>query len=186
MNRRHVFEAVDRSICDLMRHKDVNNLDKPFGGKTVLLGGDFRQILPVLPKKGREDIVMASVNKSYLWKDCEVFRLDKNMRIESNVPPITLSGQKIPYADWVISVGDGQVPTVATIEGNEPCWIEIPPELLLDPEDDGKKVIINAVYAEICENSNHSDYFKDHAILTPLNEDVDAINKEVMKRFKGQ
>ncbi|XP_017227630.2 uncharacterized protein LOC108192562 isoform X3 [Daucus carota subsp. sativus] len=186
MNHKHVFEAVDRSIRDLMRHKDENNLTKPFGGKTVLLGGDFRQILPVLPRKGREDIVMASINKSYLWDYCKVFKLDKNMRIESDVPPVTISGQQVPYADWVVSVGDGVVPTVPSVEGNEPCWIEIPSELNLDPGDDGKKAIIDAVYGELCNSSNDSGYFRDRAILTPLNEDVDLINKEVMKRFTGQ
>jgi len=28
---------------------DVNN-DRPFGGKVVVLGGDFRQILPIIKK----------------------------------------------------------------------------------------------------------------------------------------
>ena len=128
MNHKHVFGAVDWSIRDLMRHKDENNLNKPFGGKTILLGGDFRQVLPVLPRKGREDIVMASINKSYLWGYCKVFKLDKNMRIETNVPPFTISGQQIPYADWVVGVGDGIVQTIPFVEGNEPCWIEIPSE----------------------------------------------------------
>ncbi|KAK1388121.1 hypothetical protein POM88_016299 [Heracleum sosnowskyi] len=111
-------------------------------------------------------------------------RLDQNMRIESGVPPVTISGQKIAYADWVISIGDGQVPTVASIEGNEPSWVEIPPELSLDPGNDGKKVIIHAIYSEL-SNNNDSDYFRDRAILTPLNEDVDLINKDVLKQFPG-
>ncbi|WOG83732.1 hypothetical protein DCAR_0102910 [Daucus carota subsp. sativus] len=93
---------------------------------------------------------------------------------------------QVPYADWVVSVGDGVVPTVPSVEGNEPCWIEIPSELNLDPGDDGKKAIIDAVYDELCNSSNDSGYFRDRAILTPLNEDVDLINKEVMKRFTGQ
>ncbi|XP_074336523.1 uncharacterized protein LOC141673678 [Apium graveolens] len=67
LNHKHVFEAVDRSFHDIMWHKDTNNLNKPFGGKTVLLGGDFRQILLVFPGKGRADIFMASINNSYLW-----------------------------------------------------------------------------------------------------------------------
>ncbi|KAK1372319.1 hypothetical protein POM88_028512 [Heracleum sosnowskyi] len=108
------------------------------------------------------------------------------MRIESGVPPVTISGQKIPYADWVIGVGDGHVPTFASMEGNEPCWIEIPPELNLCPENDGKKVIVDTIYAHMCESSTEADYFRDRAILTPLNEDVDAINKEVLKRFTGE
>ncbi|KAL8100756.1 hypothetical protein AgCh_032852 [Apium graveolens] len=125
LNHKHVFEAVDRSFRDIMRHKDTNNLNKPFGGKTVLLGGDFRQILPVLPGKGRANIVMASINNSYLWDDCVVFKLDQNMRIEAGAQPVTISGK-------------------------EPS------------------------------------YFRDRAILTPLNENVDAINKDVLDLWPGQ
>jgi ATP-dependent DNA helicase PIF1 len=40
---------------------DTQATEKIFGGKTVVLGGDFRQILPVVPKGGREDIVSASL-----------------------------------------------------------------------------------------------------------------------------
>lgn len=138
MNHKHIFEVVDRSFRDLMRHVDVRNLERPFGGKEVLLGGDFRQVLPVLSKKGRGDIVMASINKSYLWDHCIVFRLEKNMRIESGVLAVTISGQKIPYANWVIGVGNGKIPTISSIEGNEPYLIEIPPELYLEPRDSGK------------------------------------------------
>lgn len=38
-----------------------------FGSKTVLLGGDFRQILPVIPQGTRQDTVNAAVNQSHLW-----------------------------------------------------------------------------------------------------------------------
>jgi ATP-dependent DNA helicase PIF1 len=34
---------------------------------TVVLRGDFRQILPVLPKGRRHNIVGASIKRSYLW-----------------------------------------------------------------------------------------------------------------------
>lgn len=79
MNHKYVFEAVDRTFRDIMQCEDPKNLEKPFGGKTVLLRGDFRQVLPVLPKKGREDVVMASISKSYLWRQCTIFKLDQNM-----------------------------------------------------------------------------------------------------------
>jgi len=44
-----------------MQLDDEEAPKKIFGGKTVVLGGDFLQILPVVPKGGREDIISASL-----------------------------------------------------------------------------------------------------------------------------
>ncbi|XP_056841667.1 uncharacterized protein LOC130494865 [Raphanus sativus] len=55
MAHRHTFETLDRSLRDLLSHADPEAATKPFGGKTVLLGGDFRQILPVIPHGKRPD-----------------------------------------------------------------------------------------------------------------------------------
>ena len=51
MVHRHCFEAFDRTL------KDVTDCDdKPFGGKVVVFGGDFRQILPVIPCGSRKTL----------------------------------------------------------------------------------------------------------------------------------
>ncbi|XP_075658963.1 uncharacterized protein LOC142628812 [Castanea sativa] len=84
MAHRNCFEAVDHSLRDILRFTDNDSADKPFGGKTVVLGGDFRQILPVVAKGRREQIVEASINKSSLWNNCRVFVLTKNMRLAQN------------------------------------------------------------------------------------------------------
>ncbi|KAL8089493.1 hypothetical protein AgCh_039095 [Apium graveolens] len=144
-----------------------------------------RTKLPIRKRLGDVPQFSRSIDAAVAEDDCIVFKLEKNMRMESGVPAVTVFGQKKPYADWVVGVGDGNVPVVAFVEGSEPCRIEIPPELHLDPEDDGKRVIIDTVYAELCDSPKNSDYYRDRAILTPLNEDVDLINKEVLKRFKG-
>ncbi len=52
MMHRRAFEAVDRTLRDLMQLDDAQATDKIFGGKTMVLGGNFRQILPVVPKGG--------------------------------------------------------------------------------------------------------------------------------------
>ncbi|GKC21644.1 ATP-dependent DNA helicase PIF1-like protein [Tanacetum coccineum] len=57
--------------------------DKVFDGKVVLFGGDFRQILPVITNGGREDLVNAMINASYLWENCFVLMLTVNMRINN-------------------------------------------------------------------------------------------------------
>jgi len=84
MAHRNCFEAVDRSLRDILHFSDPQSGEKPFGGKTVVLGGDFRQILPVVSKGRREEIVEASINRSSLWKYCTVMTLTKNMRLEQN------------------------------------------------------------------------------------------------------
>ena len=68
MLHRHCFEAVDKTFRDILRDSNLGSADIPFGGKVVVLGGDFRQILSVIPKGTRYDVVHASINSSYLWK----------------------------------------------------------------------------------------------------------------------
>jgi len=50
MSHRHMFEALDRTLRDILSAKDPSASNKLFGGITVLLRGDFRQILPVIPQ----------------------------------------------------------------------------------------------------------------------------------------
>jgi hypothetical protein len=43
MTKRHVVEALDISLHDILDKEDLS-----FGGKTIAFGGDFRQTLPVV------------------------------------------------------------------------------------------------------------------------------------------
>ncbi|RYR15961.1 hypothetical protein Ahy_B04g072929 [Arachis hypogaea] len=60
------FEALDRTLRDIMVSVSDSNKDLPFGGKIVVIGGDFRQVFPVIPKGSHAEIVMASINFSVL------------------------------------------------------------------------------------------------------------------------
>lgn len=48
MAHRKCFEALDRTLRDVLSERDSSLADVPFGGKIVVLGGDLRQILPVI------------------------------------------------------------------------------------------------------------------------------------------
>src|SRR4051794_33529424 len=66
MAHRFAFEAVERTF------RDVTDNEKPFGGIIVVLGGDFRQILPVVIRGRREQIVNACIKNSDLWKHVNI------------------------------------------------------------------------------------------------------------------
>ena len=61
MNNKYCFEALDKTLQDLK-----NNFEQPFGGLTVILGGNFRQILPVILSGTKEEIIDATITNSYL------------------------------------------------------------------------------------------------------------------------
>ncbi|KAL1364040.1 hypothetical protein AAHE18_03G189500 [Arachis hypogaea] len=56
MVNKHCIEALDRTMRDILRFRNSNSLNEPFGGKTIVFEGDFRQILPVIPKDWILDI----------------------------------------------------------------------------------------------------------------------------------
>ncbi|CAN1831048.1 ATP-dependent DNA helicase PIF1 [Linum perenne] len=78
------------TLCDIMNMPTEGPCYKPFGGKTVILGGDFRQTLPIVPNGGREDNLNASFTRSYLWNHCTLLELRTNMRflIPKSINPI--------------------------------------------------------------------------------------------------
>ncbi|KAF8081784.1 hypothetical protein N665_0867s0006, partial [Sinapis alba] len=55
ITHKHAFEALDKTLKDLLSTKNPEAKLQTFGGKTVLLGGDFRQILPIIPQGNRTD-----------------------------------------------------------------------------------------------------------------------------------
>jgi len=79
MAHKFYFEALDRILKDIM--KEHNKSDFVFGAKVIVFGGDFRQILPVIPQGSISDIVHATINSSYLWEHCQILNLTKNMRL---------------------------------------------------------------------------------------------------------
>ncbi|GKV51952.1 hypothetical protein SLEP1_g58565 [Rubroshorea leprosula] len=80
MSHKFCFESLDKSLRDVLKD-DNNDVSKnPFGGIIIVLGGDFRQILPVVPYGGRQEIVHATINSSYL-----------------------------DFSDWLLKVGDGEI-----------------------------------------------------------------------------
>jgi hypothetical protein len=55
MTKRHSVKTLDRSLQDIM------GCELPFGEKVMMLGGDFRQVLPVVPQGTRAQIMDATL-----------------------------------------------------------------------------------------------------------------------------
>nr|XP_023912503.1 uncharacterized protein LOC112024097 [Quercus suber] len=166
MAHRNCFEAVDRSLRDILRFSNSNSGETPFGGKTIVLGGDFRQILPVISKGRREQIVEASINKSSLWNSCKVFILTINMRLTQN--PGDIAARE--FAEWILKIGDGEL---GNSEGE--ALIEIPRDLLIQPGAHPFNDIVKATYPDFDTKFNDSKYLEERAILAPTNEVVEDI-----------
>ena len=79
MTRRQAVETLDRSL------RDITGCDLPFGGKVMVFGGDFRQVLPVVSRGTRAQICDATLLQSYIWDDIKIIRLKQNMRAQNDI-----------------------------------------------------------------------------------------------------
>ena len=57
MTERMIFKAIDRTLRLIRGPDDKTPHRKPFGGMTVVVSGDWRQTLPVIPRATRDEIV---------------------------------------------------------------------------------------------------------------------------------
>ncbi|XP_010489748.1 PREDICTED: ATP-dependent DNA helicase PIF1-like [Camelina sativa] len=177
MMSKYCFETLDRSLRDIMRDSE----DKPFGGKVIIFGGDFRQILPVIVGAGREQIVNSSLNSSYLWNHCKVLRLTRNMRLLQNITR-NETREIEEFSKWILDVREGRL--------NEPndgvVDIDIPEELLITEVTSPIESIITAVYGNSLHTAKDASYFQSRAILCPTNDDVNTINDHMISILEGE
>ncbi|KAG5240508.1 DNA helicase [Salix suchowensis] len=170
MNHRCCFEALDRSLRDILAH------DQPFGGKTVLLGGDFRQILPVVTGGTKEDIIHASLSSSPLWHEFKIFTLNENMRLSSNGLSDVEKIELQLFAEWILMIGNGEISDIPFEDDYDTSLIKIPPDLLLDADSNPIASMVSSVYPCINNHCLDSVYFQERAIVTPKNSTVSMIN----------
>ena len=169
MAHRNCFEAVDHSLRDLLRFTDINSVDKTFGGKAIVLGGDFRQILPVIAKGHREDIVDASVNRSYLWNFCKVFVLTQNMRLRQP------NADSNNFAEWILKLCNGELGEIDSQSNTV-----IPSDLLIDVGDDPIQSIVIKTYPNLHSNYADGKYLEKRSILALTNDVVNEINNYII------
>ncbi|XP_027903668.1 uncharacterized protein LOC114163562 [Vigna unguiculata] len=181
MMNRMCFEAFDRTLRDIIRNVDDANKDKPFGGKTVVLGGDFRQILPVIKKGSRFDIIKSAINYSELWNCCKVLKLSKNMRL-STTSNTEIANDIQEFADWILKIGDGKM----DLNENGECMVEIPEQILITNTDLPLLALVELFYPQFVVNMLKPNYFDDGAISCPTNDSVEQVNDFMLSLIGGE
>eukprot|EP01022_Parablepharisma_sp_SALTPOND_P030442 TRINITY_DN7629_c1_g2_i1.p1 TRINITY_DN7629_c1_g2~~TRINITY_DN7629_c1_g2_i1.p1 ORF type:complete len:1733 (+),score=72.80 TRINITY_DN7629_c1_g2_i1:935-6133(+) len=178
MQSKFAFEAVDRTLRDIMGKIQPECANYAFGGKVVVLGGDYRQVLPVVVHGSRAEIVQQTLKQSYLWRTMNRMKLTENMRIRQ-LSRDDAEIQRI-FSDFLLRIGNGTEPHI-TIGGY--YYIRIPDSMLIRSEDIAN--LIEATFPNLSGNYRDKEYITGRAILTPINSDVSKINREVTKSFPG-
>ena len=177
---RYQLEALDRTLQDLV------NKELPFGGKTIILSGDFRQCLPVIPHASSARVIDAALNRSYLWKFFTVMELKENMRVRASGDPSLEA-----FDEWTLSIGNGDAKIVQEsdlIEIPEGMCIEIKPKSPESPdsEKNAMRLLAEFAYPNIDTNYLKPGWMDGRAILAPTNKQVDSINNLITDSFLGQ
>ncbi|XP_015948462.1 uncharacterized protein LOC107473413 [Arachis duranensis] len=143
--------SLDKCLKDVLRFDRGYNPHAPFGGKIVVLGGDFRQILPVIPRGSREEIVHSCINASNLWQSCQVLQLTENMMLSRGSRDIH-GVQLKEFATWLLQIGDGLIGDSTDRES----VIRIPDNLLLNIESPSWIILrVGVTLDVVTEVNNH-------------------------------
>ncbi|XP_039780681.1 ATP-dependent DNA helicase PIF1-like [Panicum virgatum] len=152
MIKKQAVEALDNSMRDIMDRPDL-----PFGGKTIVFGGDYRQVLLVIRKGSRAQIVDDLLCRSYLWDYMRHLKLVRNMRAHSDPW----------FAEYLLRIGNG------IVEANVDGEVRLPDEICVPYTGDGN------------ENMADKDYITSRAILSTRSDWVDRINMKMIGSFQG-
>jgi hypothetical protein len=174
MSHKHAVLAVDRAL------QDITGCQLPFGGKVVVMGGDFRQVLPVVPRGTPEQIMNSCIKRSALWAHVQVMPLTINMRVQQVQGPAAPDAERRrAFAAWLLRIGEGTEVTHPAAGG--PHTIRVPDDMSAPTEEPDH--LLDAVFGNNPADLLRKEFVIGRAILTPKNTDVDAINERAMARF---
>ena len=92
MANKTALECTDQLLRFLTGYND-----RPFGNKTFVGLGDFRQVAPVVRGGGPSTVLSSSIKSSYLWQYFISFQLTQPIR----------DFQDSEYSKWIDSIGEG-------------------------------------------------------------------------------
>ncbi|XP_054719193.1 uncharacterized protein LOC129228538 [Uloborus diversus] len=167
MAHKHSLEAFNRSMQDL---KGNNKL---FGGTVLLLSGDFRQTLPVIPHSTFADEINACLKQSFLWRNVKILRLTINMRVQNQNDP-----SAHVFSKQLLDIGNGEIELYQNTH-----YIKLPDDFCTAVETKSK--LIESVFPDILNNYLNHNWLCNRAILATRNVDVDEINFQIQQLLPG-
>lgn len=168
MAHKRSLEALDRTLKDLRDNQNI------FGGAMILLSGDFRQTLPVIPRSTVADVLNACLKSSNLWRYVKTLQLTTNMRVflqqdeTANV-----------FAKQLLDIGNNKV-AVDTSTG----FITLPTDFC--HITGSKEELIKRVFPDIAQQFNNHNWLGERAILAAKNKDVEDLNATIQNFLPGQ
>jgi hypothetical protein len=169
MLSKKAFNALDRSL------RDLTKINEPFGDIPTLVCGDWRQILTVVKNGTYADVINSTLKKTSMWGKMRKFRLSVNLRLHLGIGEDMVLQQE--WAQTLLDIGNGTTGPVARLF-DEICM----------PTETMTAELIGKVYGNIRSDpaAIRPEELGKKAILTPLNDIVDATNTIIVDMLPGQ
>ena len=98
----HIYlnECLDYSL------QDVRGSNKLFGGLSILFSGDWKQILPVVKRGSRAQVIDATLKISYIWEHIQTLELHFNHCVQI----LQNTEKNSKYTNYLYKIGNGLIP----------------------------------------------------------------------------
>ena len=168
---------IDRYLQDLMGNKHF------FGGKPMLLTGDWRQTLPILKGFKVTQIIESVLKKSNMWETITKLQLKQNMRVDIN---------QWEFQRWLGLIGDGKIPKYVTKSNHNTDLIPIDDKVVIHRDRNKKhqqpmiQDLIDIIFGESISYEDAMATDEPNCIVTPFNVHKNFVNGKVLDRLKGE
>jgi hypothetical protein len=161
MAHKKALQALHHMLQDLRGNNELME------GSTVILDGDFRQILPIIPRSTPADEINACFKASHLWRYMKRFTLTTNMRVH-----LTGDASAATFSKQLLMLDDGKSPpdpNTGLIQFphnfcNNVCSVD---ELKAN------------MFPDIHHNYRQHEWLCERAILAPKNDCIHILNLQI-------